>query len=102
MKLTTENYNETVKNTKGLLVVDFWASWCGPCRMMAPIIDELEAEMPDVTFAKVNIDEEVQPALENNITSIPTLLFVKDGEVINKSVGVVSKDQLISMINEAK
>lgn len=102
MKLTTENYNETVKNTKGLLIVDFWASWCGPCRMMAPIIDELEAELSDVTFAKVNIDEEVQPALENNITSIPTLLFIKDGEVMNKSVGVVSKDQLISMINEVK
>ena len=102
MKLTTENYNETVKNTKGLLIVDFWASWCGPCRMMAPIIEELEAEMPEVTFAKVNIDEEVQPALENNITSIPTLLFIKDGEVVNKSVGVVSKDQLVSMINEVK
>ena len=102
MNLTTANYNETIKNTKGLLVVDFWASWCGPCRMMAPIIDELEAEMPEVTFAKVNIDEEVQPALENNITSIPTLLFVKNGEVVNKSVGVVSKDQLISMIKEVK
>ena len=102
MKLTTENYNETVKNTKGLLIVDFWASWCGPCRMMAPIIEELEAEMPEVTFAKVNIDEEVQPALENNITSIPTLLFIKDGEVVNKSVGVVSKDQLVSMIYEVK
>ena len=102
MRLTTENYNETVKNTKGLLIVDFWASWCGPCRMMAPIIDELDAEMPDVTFAKVNIDEEVQPALENNITSIPTLLFIKDGKVVNKSVGVVSKDQLASMIDEVK
>lgn len=102
MKLTTEKYNETVKNTKGLLVVDFWASWCGPCKMLAPIIDELEAEMPDVVFAKVNVDEEVQPALENNITSIPTLLFIKDGEIVNKSVGLVSKDELISIINEVK
>ena len=102
MKLTTEKYNETVKNTKGLLVVDFWASWCGPCKMLAPIIDELEAEMPDVVFAKVNVDEEVQPALENNITSIPTLLFIKDGEIVNKSIGLVSKDELISIINEVK
>ena len=100
MKLTTQNFNDTLKNTKGLLVVDFWAEWCGPCKMLSPIVDELENEMPDVKFGKVNVDEEVQIALENSVTSIPTLMFVKDGEIVKKSVGLVSKEELTDMINE--
>lgn len=100
MKLTTQNFKDTLKNTKGLLVVDFWAEWCGPCKMLSPIVDELENEMPDVKFGKVNVDEEVQIALENSVTSIPTLMFVKDGEIVKKSVGLVSKEELTDMINE--
>lgn len=102
MKLTRQNYEETLKNTNGLLVVDFWAEWCGPCKMLAPVIDEAAAEMPDVTFAKLNIDEEVEIAVKNGVASIPTLFFVKNGEVVKKSVGYITKDELTQIINEVK
>lgn len=102
MKLTKQNYEETIKNTEGLLVVDFWAEWCGPCKMLAPVIDSLSAKMTDVTFAKLNIDEEVEVALQNGVSSIPTLFFVKNGEVVKKSVGYMPEDELEKLINEIK
>ena len=102
MKMTTQNFKEAIQNTKGLLVVDFWAEWCGPCKMLAPVFEELEKDFPDVTFGKINVDEEVQAALENNVSSIPTLLFIKDGEIVKKSVGFAPKDELVAMINEVK
>ena len=102
MKMTTQSFKEAIQNTKGLLVVDFWAEWCGPCKMLAPVFEELEKDFPDVTFGKINVDEEVQAALENNVSSIPTLLFIKDGEVVKRAVGFAPKDELASMINEVK
>ena len=102
MKMTTQNFKEAIQNTKGLLVVDFWAEWCGPCKMLAPVFEELEKDFPDVTFGKINVDEEVQAALENNVSSIPTLLFIKDGEVVKRAVGFAPKDELAAMINEVK
>ena len=102
MKMTTQSFKEAIQNTKGLLVVDFWAEWCGPCKMLAPVFEELEKDFPDVTFGKINVDEEVQAALENNVSSIPTLLFIKDGEIVKKSVGFAPKDELVAMINEVK
>ena len=102
MKMTTQSFKEAIQNTKGLLVVDFWAEWCGPCKMLAPVFEELEKDFPDVTFGKINVDEEVQAALENNVASIPTLLFIKDGEVVKRAVGVAPKDELAAMIKEVK
>ena len=102
MKMTTQSFKEAIQNTKGLLVVDFWAEWCGPCKMLAPVFEELEKDFPDITFGKINVDEEVQAALENNVSSIPTLLFIKDGEIVKKSVGFAPKDELVAMINEVK
>ena len=102
MKMTTQSFKEAIQNTKGLLVVDVWAEWCGPCKMLAPVFEELEKDFPDVTFGKINVDEEVQAALENNVSSIPTLLFIKDGEIVKKSVGFAPKDELAAMINEVK
>ena len=102
MKMTTQSFKEAIQNTKGLLVVDFWAEWCGPCKMLAPVFEELEKDFPDVTFGKINVDEEVQAALENNVSSIPTLLFIKDGEVVKRAVGFAPKDELAVMINEVK
>lgn len=102
MKMTTQSFKEAMQNTKGLLVVDFWAEWCGPCKMLAPVFEELEKDFPDVTFGKINVDEEVQAALENNVSSIPTLLFIKDGEVVKRAVGFAPKDELAAMINEVK
>ena len=92
MKMTTQSFKEAIQNTKGLLVVDFWAEWCGPCKMLAPVFEELEKDFPDVTFGKINVDEEVQAALENNVSCIPTLLFIKDGEVVKTYSLVVKAD----------
>lgn len=102
MKMTTQSFKEAIDSTKGLLVVDFWAEWCGPCKMLAPVFEELEKDFPDVTFGKINVDEEVQAALENNVSSIPTLLFIKDGKVVKRAVGFAPKDELAAMINEVK
>lgn len=102
MKINAENFSDTVKNTKGLMVIDFWAEWCGPCKMLAPVIDEVSKEMPDVLFEKINIDEEVEIALTNGISSIPTLMFVKDGEIVKKTVGYLTKEELVLAIDEVK
>lgn len=99
MKINAENFADTVKNTKGLMVIDFWAEWCGPCKMLAPVIEEVKNEMPDVLFEKINIDEEVEIALTNKISSIPTLMFVKDGEIVKKTVGYLTKEELVSEID---
>lgn len=102
MRINAENFSDTVKNTKGLMVIDFWAEWCGPCKMLAPVIDEVSKEMPDVLFEKINIDEEVEIALTNGISSIPTLMFVKDGEIVKKTVGYLTKEELVLAIDEVK
>lgn len=102
LKINFSNYEETIKSTKGLLVVDFWAQWCGPCKKFAAVIDEVSKEVRDVVFAKVNIDDESELAAKNNITSIPTLLLFKDGKLVNKSVGSLSKSELLNLIDESR
>ena len=86
----------------GVTVVDFWAAWCGPCRMLSPIVEELAGEMTDVKFAKVNVDEE--PALANafRVNAIPTLVLMKDGKAVGQSVGLRGKPELKAMIEAAK
>ena len=82
-----------------LTLVDFWASWCGPCRMIAPIVEALAAETEGVTFAKVNVDEEPDVAMGLGIQAIPTLFLFKDGRAVDKVVGVQGKDALKAMID---
>ena len=82
-----------------LTLVDFWASWCGPCRMIAPIVEALAAETEGVTFAKVNVDEEPDVAMGLGIQAIPTLYLFRDGEAVDKAVGVQTKDALKAMID---
>lgn len=90
-----------VEETKeGLVLVDFWAPWCGPCRMQGPIIDELAGEMDSVTFAKMDVDENPATAAQFGIQSIPTLLVKKDGEVVETLVGVHRKEQLTSILSK--
>ena len=83
----------------GLTLVDFWATWCGPCRMVAPIVEELASETPDVTFAKVDVDENPDVAMGLGITSIPTLILFKNGKLVDKLIGARPKQDIKQMID---
>ena len=82
---------EVLKSDKTVLV-DFWAVWCGPCRMLSPVVDQVAEENPDIKVCKVNVDEEQQLAIKYGVMSIPTLLVFKGGELVNQSVGVIPKE----------
>lgn len=95
--LNDKNFLEETKD--GIVLIDFWATWCGPCRMQAPVIDELDEEMGDkVKFTKVDVDESPETARAFGIMSIPTLLIKKDGETVQKVVGYHSKEQLEELL----
>lgn len=97
--ITKENFeNEVMKSDKPVLI-DFWASWCGPCRMVSPIVDEIAEEVTDKKVGKINVDEQPELAKAFSIVSIPTLVVVKDGKVVNTSVGVKPKDVILNMLN---
>jgi len=99
LELTDTNFQETVLDDEGVAVVDFWAEWCGPCRMIAPIIEELSEEFEGkVKIGKVNVDHNPEVAMKYGIRSIPTLLILKDGEVVEKHVGTTSKQNLVNKI----
>lgn len=102
MHVSASDFEEEVLKEKGVVVVDFWATWCGPCKMQSPVIEELSEEMSDVEFFKVDVDENKETAQEFGIMSIPTLLIKKDGEVVDKLVGFHSKDQLAEVLNKNK
>ena len=100
--LTTSNFNEKISAESGICLVDFWASWCGPCMMLAPIIDELATEFAGrAEVYKVNVDEESALAAKFGIMSIPTVIVFRNGEVFEKSLGVVPKDSLAAIIEKA-
>ncbi|MEG2044870.1 MAG: thioredoxin [Clostridia bacterium] len=99
IKLTNENFKESIKNATTPIIVDFWASWCQPCRMIAPVLEEINTELSGkVLIGKVNIDEEGELAMEYNVSSIPTLLIFKNGELINRSIGFTDKDSIINLL----
>jgi len=96
--LTPENFEEVTNN--GVSLVDFWAPWCGPCRMIAPVIEELAEEFEGkANICKVNTDEQQDLAVKYGIRSIPTIIFMKDGEVVDQMVGATSKQALAEKIN---
>lgn len=92
--LTKENFQAEVTKSDKPVLVDFWAVWCGPCQMMAPILHELETEMPDVQIGKVNVDEQMDLARQFRVVSIPTLIIFKNGQEVQRMVGVTSKEEL--------
>ena len=94
LKITKDNFKSEVLDSKVPVLVDFWATWCGPCQMMAPILHELEAEMPDVQIGKVNVDEQMDLARQFRVVSIPTLIIFKNGQEVQRMVGVTSKEEL--------
>ena len=100
IKVTTESFQSEVIEHKGLAVLDLWAEWCGPCRMLAPVLDELEGEYPDVKFCKINVDEEPALAELFKVQSIPMVAFVKDDTFLDMSVGFVPKEKLSDMIKQ--
>lgn len=99
MNITSKNFEEEVLKSNVPVLVDFWASWCGPCKMMAPVVEEIAKEMEQKTkVCKVNIDEEQDLAMQYSIMSIPTFLIFKDGKVVKSIVGVQDKQKLISLL----
>ena len=100
--ITKANFEELVLKETKTVVLDFWAPWCGPCRMVGPILDEIAAERPDVKVCKVNVDEQFELAVRYQITSIPTILFFKEGRVARQAVGLHSKAQLEALIEECR
>lgn len=101
LKITNSNYSEEVEKTDKLVLIDFWASWCGPCRMMSPIVDEIAKEVSEqIKVGKVNVDEEADLAVKFNISSIPTLVIIKDGKVVKTLIGVQSKKTIMNALNQ--
>ena len=95
------NFHAEVMESDKLVLLDFWAPWCGPCRRVVPIVEEIAEEKPDIKVGKVNVDEEVELAEKFGVMSIPMLVVMKNGEVVNQSVGMKPKHQILEMIDEA-
>ena len=98
INITKNNFQSEVLNSEKPVLLDFWASWCGPCRRVSPIVDEIADERGDLKVGKINVDEQPELASQFHIMSIPTLIVIKNGEITNRSVGVSPKQQILSML----
>lgn len=98
LQITAENFEQEVLNSTKPVLVDFWASWCGPCQMLLPVIEELAGELTDVKVCKINVDEQPQLAVEYNVMNIPSLLVFKEGKVSNRTVGAIPKSQILELL----
>ena len=98
ININNANFQDEVLNSEKPVLVDFWAPWCGPCRMVAPLVDEIAVERADIKVGKVNVDEQPQLAAQFGVMSIPTLVVMKDGKVTNKAVGARPKAQILGLL----
>ena len=96
--VTKENFDKEVMQAEGTVLIDFWAAWCGPCRMIAPAVEKIAEERPDVKVCKINIDDEQELAIKYGVMSIPTLMVVKNGEIVNTAIGLRPKEEIEALL----
>ena len=96
--VTKDNFASEILNSEKTVLLDFWAPWCGPCRMVLPLVEEIAKERPDILVGKVNVDEETELASQFDVMSIPALFVLKNGKVVNQSVGAKPKTAILSML----
>lgn len=98
LHITKENFEQEVLKSEVPVLLDFWAPWCGPCKMLTPVVEEIASEVSDFKVGKVNVDDESDLAMQFGVQSIPTLVVVKNGEVVNKAVGFQAKDKVLELV----
>ncbi len=96
--ITKDNFEKEVLQAEGTVLVDFWAAWCMPCKMLSPILDEVATERPDIKIGKINVDDEGELSIRHGVMSIPTLIVFKNGEIVNKSIGLVTKEEILALL----